>query len=168
MKDILIIKQYLLQCDWAVCLWSRLPKEISRWIIPPVINSVFSNYSLRNQKWHTPNLWLVTCRSKMHQIGQPRTVLSSSDSKLFQTVLGCPIWCIWVCRFWLHKLYIIYLLRRELICSQHFSLGQWSVTIDIHSHESWLYLLHWPHVSLPELRGSRRLDLQRKQNNSIL
>ena len=32
--------------------------------------------------------------SKMQQIGQPRTVLNSSDSKLFKTVIGCPIWCI--------------------------------------------------------------------------
>ena len=32
--------------------------------------------------------------SKMHQIGQPRTVLKSLESEEFKTVLGCPIWCI--------------------------------------------------------------------------
>ena len=32
--------------------------------------------------------------SKMHQIGQPRTVLKSLESEEFKTVLSCPIWCI--------------------------------------------------------------------------
>ena len=31
---------------------------------------------------------------KMHQIGQPRTVLKSLESEEFKTVLDCPIWCI--------------------------------------------------------------------------
>ena len=32
--------------------------------------------------------------SKMHQIGQPMTVLKSLESEDFKTVIGCPIRCI--------------------------------------------------------------------------
>ena len=44
------------------------------------------SYSLSNQKWDTQNLLPVITWSKMHQIGQPKTVFSSSDSKLFKIV----------------------------------------------------------------------------------
>ena len=60
------------------------------------------------------------------------------------------------------------LLWSKLIRRQHLSLGQRSVSIDIHPHEGRLDLLDRPHVALPELGRSRGLDLQREQDNSIL
>ena len=121
--------------------------------------------------WHIISVWgLRVNQGKNNKILPTNSFISIVPSPSTSPRSKIASICNQNCNVWANycMLRCSNLLCGELVCSEHLPLGEGSISVDIHPHEGGLYLLHGPHVPLPELGRPRGLDLQREQNHCVL